>query len=456
MNIQKTIFKLYLFVLPFMALPGVSHLRKAIAPNSPISNNLILLSLGLFLFALFQRGRFPFPQKSLVKKGVYLCCVLNVICFITSLVLFIPFGPLNGENTVRASFPSIVFMFLTAVTFYYNAMMFQRITKEEIERIFDWLVLIVLGVGFLQVAVLKIPGVATLYDLINFLGILADSSFVQRMGRICFTGSEPASAGSIVTVLLLPYIYSKILTTRAPKYKLYAMMFIVLLFFTFSSTVYIGVAVGLVIFGYFYAKEHATNKLILQLLTCCSFAGLILLFCGPYLWQHTSVGNKIEELVFKKTTSQENLSTLTRYSSIRADWQAFLHYPLTGVGNGNQGYFYNSAVEQALSSQALQYGELSDKLDGNVGIVNGGAFIPAFISGYGVIGVILLILFVKQCVGYIRKHPEEYGCFRYMYYIGGITFLGLATASTGLDGNFITLFIVSIPFMQPLFKEKGK
>lgn len=455
MSIQKTIFKLYLFLLPFMALPGVSHLRKAIAPNSPISNNLILLLLGLFLFALFQRGRFPFPKKALVIEGVYLCYLLNIICFITSLVLFIPFGTLNGENTLRASFPSIIFMFLTAATFYYNAMMFQRITKEEIERIFDWLVLIVLGVGFFQLAVLKIPGVATLYDLINFSGILVDSSFLQRMGRICFTGSEPSSAGDIVTVFLLPYIYSKILTTRALKYKLYAMMFIALLCFTFSSTVYIGVAVGLVTFGYFYAK-HATNQRILQLLTCCSFAGLILLFCGPYLWQHTSVGNKIEELVFKKTTSQENLSTLTRYSSIRADWQAFLHYPLTGVGNGNQGYFYNSAVEQALSAQALQYGELSDRLEGNVGIVNGGAFIPAFISGYGIIGVILLILFAKQCVGYIRKHPEEYGSFRYMYYIGGITFGGLATAATGLDGNFITLFIVSIPFMQPLFKEKHK
>ena len=454
MNIQKVVFKFYLFAMPFMAFPGVAQLRRAIAPNSPISNSLILLMIGLCLFAIFQNGKFPYSKDALVTKGVFLCLKLNLLCFVTSLALFIPFGPLNGENTLRASFPSIVFMFVNAAAFYYNAVMFRIVTREEIERVLNWLIVVVLGVGVLQLAVLKVPGMALVYDLLNFADILVDSSYLRAGGRICFTGSEPAAAGGIVAVFLLPYTFSKVLTTRYFKYKLYALLFIMLSFFTYSSTVYIGILISTGLFGYFYIRQHITDKLILQFVSFCAFLGLLVIFCGPYVWQNTSIGSKMEDLLFKKTASQENLSTLVRYSTIRADWRAFLHYPLTGVGNGNQGYFYNSEVEKAVSWQALHYSEFARKLDGSAGIVSGGAFVPAFISGYGIVGVLLLVSFLKKCVQQVRQHPQEYGCFRYVYYIGGIVFLCIATVSIGFDGNCAVLFMASIPFMVPTHKEK--
>ena len=68
----------------------------------------------------------------------------------------------------------------------------------------------------------------------------------------------------------------------------------------------------------------------------------------------------------------------------------------------------------------------------------------------------LAIRFVKKCVDSIKNMPEIYGGFGYMYYIGGLTFLVLTTVSGGLDGNFLAIFVISIPFMDKCIREIGE
>lgn len=454
MKIQSLIFKIYILMLPWMLFPFLVPIKNLFSASASISNNFFILIMGLIFLVLFNKGKLPFPKKSLVVSGIKLCVFLNIISFFTSLILYVPFGELNGENTLKASYPSIIYMFLTAIVFYYNATMFQIVEKRIIIKILNFLSIILIFIGFLQLLVIKIPSVSKIYDVINFANIVRDSYFLQSTGRICFTGSEPASAGSIITVFILPYLLSQILETNILKYKIYAISFLFLCFFTYSSTVYTGVVVNILVFYFLYLKKHSNKgKPILKIIILLCLISLFLLLCGNYIWNNTNVGQKMQEFLIVKTTSQENLSTLVRYSTVKTDIQAFIHYPLTGVGNGNQGYFYNKVVEMAmLPRYVLQYSEFDNKLNGTVGIVNGGAFLPAFVSGYGLLGIILLFLFVRKCVLYMNKNSDEYGCFRYMYYIGGITFLGLSTVSISLDGNFINIFIVSIPFMQKIYK----
>lgn len=451
MKIQQFIFKFYLFILPFTILfPFFIPFRDFFSTAALISNNFFILIIGIFLFLFVNKGKIFLVRNSLVFNGIKLCVILNVISFITSVILFIPFGELNGENTLRASFPSIIYMFLTAITFYYNAMMFQLIEKRIIIKVLNFLSVILLFIGVLQLLLIKFPSITKIYDIINFANILVDSSLLRSMGRICFSSSEPSAVNCIVTTFILPYLLAQILYTKLLKYKLYAISFIFLCYFTYSSSVYIGIIINIIVFSFLYFK-HNKKTLVLLL-----FIFLVFLFSGNYIWNNTEMGQQFQELLLQKTTSQENLSTVVRYSTIKQDVYAFLHYPLTGVGNGNQGYFYNHVIDsdRNLPYYVLQYSEISNKLDGNVGIISGGAFLPAFISGYGLIGIFLLLLFVHKCVVYINKYSEEYGCFRYMYYIAGLTFLVSSMAAASLDGNFISLFIISIPFMQKFYNNK--
>ena len=48
----------------------------------------------------------------------------------------------------------------------------------------------------------------------------------------------------------------------------------------------------------------------------------------------------------------------------------------------------------------------------------------------------------------MKKRIDDYGVFRHMYYIGALAFLGMATMATNLDGNFLIIFVLSIPLMQ--------
>ncbi len=455
MKIQSLIFKIYILMLPWMLFPFLVPIKNLFSASASISNNFFILIIGLIFLVLFNKGKLPFPKKSLVISGIKLCVFLNIISFFTSLVLYVPFGELNGENTLKASFPSIIYMFLTAIVFYYNATMFQIVEKRIIIKILNFLSIILLLIGLLQVLVLNVPGIAKIYDILNFMDILRDSYRIQSMWRICFSGSEPASVGCIVTIFILPYLLSQILETKFFKYKLCAASFIFFCFFTYSSTVYTGSAINVLVFIFLYVNKYSNKKQILKVLILLCFVSLFLLLFGNYIWHNTTIGRNIQELLVYKTTSQENLSTLVRYSTIKTDLQAFILYPLTGVGNGNQGYFYNQVIEKSmLVANVLQYSEFSSKIDGDIGIINGGSFLPAFISGYGLLGIILLFLFIRKCILYMHTNPNEYGCFRYMYYIGGTTFLVLSAASTSLDGNFINMFIISIPLCKNFINKK--
>jgi len=448
------LFKLYLFSLPLMLLPGLTQIRDVFSPAASIENGFFIVMFGVPLLFLIHKGKIPYFKNALYIKGIKLCLFLAIISFFTSLVLYVPFGPLHGENTLKASFPSIIYLLLTAITFYFNNYLFKYISKNTIRRIFDFLVIFEICIGLFQMAVLKLIFLSSLYDVLSFIGLVVPSSFLHATGRISLTLTEPAAAGIMIGVFLLPYVLSMFLMRRGTKYGVYAFFLAVLTFFTYSSTAYTGIVTVIVIFTVLYIKKNHGNSMLNRGIIFFSFVLLILLFSGNYIWNHTTFGLKVNELLLSKTTSQENLSTLSRYSTLYSDLDAFLHYPITGVGNGNQGYFYDKAVDKHIPAAALTFEEFYLRMSGQVGIVNGGAFVPAFISGYGIVGVILLIIFITKCVKYMRRNEQDYDGFQYMYYMGGLAFLVLSSVSSSLDGNFVNMFIVSIPFMQVNKKNK--
>ncbi len=445
--LEKRIFKLYIFLLPFKVLfPFLSGIRSFLPENAYISNAFFIFIVGFIFMALSSRGKIFYDRFSLSGNAINLCIKMLVISFFTSVFLFIPFGTLNGENTMTASFPSMVYVALAIFIFYYNSEMLKITQADEIKKILDILSVVMLVIGYLQLLVILVPSFAGIYDRINFLHITGDAQELIWGERIFLTGSEPASVGGIICNFIMPYLLSCILTDKKVFHIICTVLFLPILFYTFSSTVYVGFIICLAVFLVLKVKQHkAINKKIL--FTILIF-WLVIIIILVYAYQNTVVGNQIKYFLFDKTTSDEDTSTQIRYSTVYTDIYAFLHYPLSGVGNGNQGYFYNEVVEKYIPDDIQDNVEIANRLEGNAGIVNGGAFVPSFISGYGLIGLWLAIRYIKRSFYVMQGCSEELAVFKNMYYIAFFSMLVTMAAASTLDGNFLGMFVLSIPFMM--------
>jgi hypothetical protein len=69
-------------------------------------------------------------------------------------------------------------------------------------------------------------------------------------------------------------------------------------------------------------------------------------------------------------------------------------------------------------------------------------------------GILILINLFLTANRAIRKHPDRVGFFREMYTIGTITFLTVSFVSGGIEGNYLVLFVLSIPLMAEHFPEQ--
>lgn len=444
------LFKIYIFLLPFELCAFLSVLKGGTAAT--LENDLFIVLIGFSL--MFLNGKIYVEKNSILFDSVKLLIVLMALSTITSILLYYPFGTLHGENTLTASLPSSIYLILSGIVFYYNATMFRIVPKEQIRKVLDLLCVFTIVLGYFQAIILLSGGIfSDIYDSLDIFGVLANSAWMLEMNRICLQGSEPAVVGEIIFVLLVPYMLGHILhdTQRSKKYKLMFLLIVPLAVLSYSSTVYVGLVVNCACMVYFILRKRMTYKKIRNLALIGMTFFLIAVLGGYFFFTQTKLGQTLYYLLLTKTTTND-LSTLVRMAPVYTDISAFLRFPISGVGNGNQGFFYNETVYAKIPSWAHIYFEFADKLSGKSGIVNGGPFVPAFISGYGIIGVVSLITFIKRCVVHIRTNAQEFGEFRYMYYIGGITFLVLGTVTLSFDGNFVAMFIASIPMM--LKKEK--
>ena len=149
MNLQKINFKIYIFILPFLLLPGLTEIKNMFSSSASIENDFFLLVIGIILLLIINHGNIYYEYESLYVRGMKVCFQLVAISLITSLLFFIPFGTLYGENTITASIPNDIYMIITAATFYYNAQMFQLVSRKEIEKILDILCVVMIIVGYI-------------------------------------------------------------------------------------------------------------------------------------------------------------------------------------------------------------------------------------------------------------------------------------------------------------------
>ena len=181
----------------------------------------------------------------------------------------------------------------------------------------------------------------------------------------------------------------------------------------------------------------------------CFLGFIIAIFYSLDLNLNSNINNNDSQsfsyVIYGKVVDQQNPSTAMRASTIINDMKIFYDYPFTGVGNGNQGFFYKKNMPLWVQSSE----EVQNIMYSNTIIANGGGnFFPAYISGFGLIGIIILIIFIwKYHKIYKSSLLQENIQLRTIFEIGIIIFLLSSWYVVGIKQNETIIFLLSLPFV---------
>ena len=163
-----------------------------------------------------------------------------------------------------------------------------------------------------------------------------------------------------------------------------------------------------------------------------------MLFC--IIIGNTNLSNTFNN-VLGKLIESDNSNSINRKAMLYIDWNVFREYPILGVGNGNQGFFYREFYPQYVSNtfgNTSRYDEAANVL------MDGGPFFPSYVSGYGIVGVLLLAIFIFKSIKTIRANRRCYGYLYYFYILGSSSLLLYGFSST-LASDYCFWLVVSLP-----------
>lgn len=440
--IQEKIYLSYLFFLPMgrfidLNLPNV--LEKYLFPNF----SLYFFFIGL-LILIISRVKIESPillawRKLYIFQAIY---SLLMACF-----LFVPFGILHGENTFQACAGSIVFWFIVLCHLYYNYYCIIYIVKpQQIIKTIHKSAIILLLIGYIQFFSIVFSGpFSKIYSFLSQLFVLLP---IEKLDRgVVFWGSEPSSA-SIILIYLIPMMLALIIKPmhkrQRSKELIMLILFLPLFFSSKSSTVLIIVIILITTVLSILTQKKWIYKLLLVSSLC---VGIIIAF--SYGLENYSISknedidkNSWEYLVFDKIKDVNNLSTMMRSSTIINDIKIFMDFPITGIGDGLQGYFYNENIPKNF----LISEEVSNVYNGEIGVVDGGgAFFPCFISAYGIIGLFFLFPVLKKYLYIFKINWKNLNAYDIMLMLFLIIFCSSAWFSIGIRQNFPIILMLILP-----------
>ena len=325
----------------------------------------------------------------------------------------------------------------------------KRKTVKIVCSIFFWLWSFV---GFVQIIICFANNTTlnNIYDSLNFLGILQSTEnmfrIIKNYGhlRIAIFGSEPASSCVVIFCFIVPFLCYKIFELKRIKsstfYKIRlfgasAITFIHAYFASSSSILVGGIFFVIVLFFIFISLKSIKNRTKgIITIAFIAIAGAFFLV----LSLTSKNGN-----IFMKLFNTSDYSTQYRYSTIWNDIAIFAKSPLFGVGDGNQGYFY---FENVVGTWMSNSPETQAALRGENGLIGGGSFVPSFISGYGLLGIVVIIITFKKYFIYVHDTNGFFkGLAKYFIIASVCTFGLLSTATTAIHFNASAYLVIALP-----------
>lgn len=404
-------------------------------------------SLGFFLLgltAVYKSYLENFLSLKILAFNKYYVFFIAVISFLaisnifSSLSLSIGGVSAFGETPIDTAYqqPILYFVLILFVTSLCIILARKRSPFEEIIIGAVRFGYIVSALGLVQILYvffgISIFGV--LIDFVEMLGWSPSGETLVVTKRISSIGSEPAALAQIIPGFLIPVYLYKFKTQQFNKLDYIQVFFLsVISFLSFSSSVIYGWIIVLVVTSFSFSAANIWSKLFLSL-SMIGFIGIaiVILF------------NANPEVLLK-LVNLENQSTSHRLSTLINDFYIFIEYPLFGIGNGNQGFFYNENIEGSIFHNVTSK-ETTETLAGMNGVINGGSFLPAYISGYGVAGSVLLLNIILQLNKLANFVETKIFGFKTFWLTCSMHFLISSVMSMDIHGNIVLLLVLFSPF----------
>lgn len=441
-SFEMTIAKLYVFFLPFRMIVQLSFLKNIFGV---CANNFsfVFHIIGLFIWIINEHGQISFGNKSkLIRSAGRLVLYLNMSSIFMACLMQFIYGNHGSENAFQGIAGMIVYFFQYFFMFVYNYRVFRLLSVDCLDIIISRTCLVIFVIGIIQVFVQLGIG-SSLYDSLNVLGIVNSSS---KLSKISLTGSEGASAGGIISIFVMPYLMSKIIVGEK-KSLISVFLWLIPLYFTFSSTAYILFVVDLIVFVGLLINRSPNRRvgwsIVLSIVLISVVLFLLLFLLGVI---DSEKLEKFRYILFVKPFAYDrDGSTATRTVPLLMNWGAFKEFPLFGVGNGLQGYFFEKYFPEwayhVAGSDILMYVETNTNE-----ISNGAAFIPSLVSGYGVVGCTIIACFVLRVIKENEKNRYDNDKYYYMFIIAGFAFLVFGFMSD-VYANYYLWFMLSTPLI---------
>ena len=452
-KLQRAIAKAYIFLLTFRMVSPFMFAQSIVGPCAR-STDLILHLIGLSLIAVGGRERVnrgSEEQKRLLRFFIGMIIWFNISSFIMAAFIQAKYGNIGSDNAFGAVFYMAIYFLQYMFMVIYNREIFMLISKAEILSVLGKSITALLILGYIQLAVINSGGALNdIYDRLDFLDVLIPAGI---MSKLSLTGSEGASAGTIIATLIMPYYFSKILFNDNPFYNfIMVAVWLPLLYSTYSSTAYITFSCCCIIFLFIYmfTKRHILPKMFILLLFI--FLLIILLFPDMFISVLPyEVSQKINYLLFDKAMDISNGSTASRTIPFYMNFGAFSEYPVLGVGNGCQGYFYVKYFPDwaynVPGSDVSVFLERSKN-----GIANAGVFTLSILSGYGIVGTALFIIYIFKSYRVLVINKIRHDHF---YYIALLSWpiIIISGLQGSFEGNYLVWFMLSLQFIPIDFKR---
>lgn len=453
-SIAVFIAKIYIFSLTFKMIMPLRFLESIIG-SSALSFDILPHFLGILILLFERNGKITLCEDD---EGNALLFFFKMVIWFTlsSIIMAViiqqSYGNMGNESAYKGIIGMIIYWAQYALILFYNYHIYKILTISEMEKTLKTEIVLLLLVGYFQMGVMTFGGqLARIYDQIDILDLLNDS---QNLPKLSLTGSEGAYTGYIIGTLVLPYIYARNLACRTKRgILLSVLLWLPIIYMSFSSGAYILCFLTTIGYLFFYIKTRGFSKSIITVVGLIILIGVIILFFGNDLLNvlPTDISNNIRYLLFEKIQDNDNGSTVLRSIPFYYNWGAFTEYPFIGVGNGLQGYFLEKylpasmAVVKGVDTAGLMKRWTS-------GISNGSLFWPSILSGYGLVGVLLVLIYIIKSERLLRTKKNQLGTMYYMYRLSliGVIFAGFAT---DFVAKYYVWFAISLPLIPVLDKK---
>ncbi|BBI31790.1 O-antigen ligase family protein [Cohnella abietis] len=436
--VEKAIIYTYLLLLPFNS----GLLRESLhSLSSSVSFIPHLLGIGLMAILIYSKKR-EYRPSDIVKKMIIIILLLNLSSLIMAIIQFKDLGTVFGRNTIVAATPHIMYYLQIMLAIVYNDYILNQIEIKKVLRVILTSFSVVLAIGYVQIlSILSGGGIAN--SILELLGRLffTDEVYVARAAKLNLMTPEASTAGAQMAVFIFPLLLALIKHKKMNRvYGIGLLLaYIPIIIFNNSSSGLLGIMICLFCFLFLISyrkKINIWNVRIMLLLT------VLLVFLINF---DTIKHSDFMERTFLKAVDTENLSTLHRTTSIYTNMQSLKEYPIMGVGNGIQGFYYMKYFPnwgfQSQESTELYYGE--------AGWPGSGAFVFTYLSAYGAVGLLLLCYAIYLINRNLRKFKNT--SYHYIYDFAFIASIGLlfqAYSTLDIIGNFYVIFIISIAALR--------